>query len=118
MPAAHPVIVDMDDTGASREAPSNSNNKNSNRKGKVPPSGRKSAGRVAVKIMLNYATPKSPLLMRLFEQKKKQKKKAPPVGSARDFPCRPCVTRATKSPGHECASQDSKQSFLHVNLPG
>ncbi|KAM4066662.1 hypothetical protein HRG_012132 [Hirsutella rhossiliensis] len=39
--------------------------------------------------------------------KKKQTKKAPPVGSVRDFPCRPCVTRATKTPGHECASQDN-----------
>ncbi|KAM6504689.1 hypothetical protein FSOLCH5_015190 [Fusarium solani] len=39
--------------------------------------------------------------------KKKQTKKAPPIGSVRDFPCRPCVTRATKAPGHECASQDN-----------
>ncbi|KAL6405413.1 hypothetical protein AUP68_11167 [Ilyonectria robusta] len=40
-------------------------------------------------------------------QKRAQKKKAPPMGSARDFPCRPCVTRATKNPGHECVSQDN-----------
>ncbi|KAM4061014.1 hypothetical protein HRG_012938 [Hirsutella rhossiliensis] len=39
--------------------------------------------------------------------KKKQTKKAPPVGSVRDFPCCPCVTRATKTPGHECASQNN-----------
>lgn len=39
--------------------------------------------------------------------KKKQTKKAPPRGSVRDFPCRPCVTRATRAPGHECASQDN-----------
>ncbi|KAI3572394.1 hypothetical protein IWW34DRAFT_637523 [Fusarium oxysporum f. sp. albedinis] len=47
------------------------------------------------------------LLTRSSEQKKKQTKKAPPIGSVRDFPCRPCVTRATKAPGHECASQDN-----------
>ncbi|KAJ3455041.1 hypothetical protein MRS44_013641 [Fusarium solani] len=46
-------------------------------------------------------------LTRLFEQKKKQTKKVPPLGSVRDFPCRACVTRATKAPGHECASQDN-----------
>ncbi|KAM6505358.1 hypothetical protein FSOLCH5_014582 [Fusarium solani] len=63
-----------------------SQNQNSRDKGKVQPSGRKFAGRI---------------------MKKKQKKKAPPIGSARDFPCRPCVTRATKSPGYECASQDN-----------
>ncbi|KAH7118384.1 hypothetical protein EDB81DRAFT_733330 [Dactylonectria macrodidyma] len=39
--------------------------------------------------------------------KKKQTKKAPPRGSVRHFPCRPCVTRATRAPGHECASQDN-----------
>ncbi|KAF6527944.1 hypothetical protein HZS61_008246 [Fusarium oxysporum f. sp. conglutinans] len=65
-----------------------SQNQSSKDKGKVQPSGRKFAGRIM--------------------KKKKQKKKAPPIGSARDFPCRPCVTRATKSPGYECASQDSK----------
>ncbi|KXH44448.1 hypothetical protein CSAL01_07190 [Colletotrichum salicis] len=32
--------------------------------------------------------------------KKKQSKKAPPRGSARNFPYRQCVTRATKAPGH------------------
>ncbi|KAH6959908.1 hypothetical protein BKA56DRAFT_637393 [Ilyonectria sp. MPI-CAGE-AT-0026] len=50
------------------------------------------------------STAKRPLQIRLVEQKKK----APPVSSARDFPCHPCVTRATKNPGHECASQNSK----------
>ncbi|WAO97198.1 Hypothetical protein NCS54_01491200 [Fusarium falciforme] len=39
--------------------------------------------------------------------KKKQTKTAPPIGLVRDFPCRPCVTLATKAPGHECASQDN-----------
>ncbi|KAH8657238.1 hypothetical protein BGZ61DRAFT_594246 [Ilyonectria robusta] len=43
--------------------------------------------------------------------KKKQTKKAPPRGSVRHFPCRPCVTRATRAPGHECASQDSMLGF-------
>ncbi|SCO92697.1 uncharacterized protein FRV6_16825 [Fusarium oxysporum] len=65
-----------------------SQNQSSKDKGKVQPSGRKFAGRI-------------------MQKKKKQKKKAPPIGSARDFPCRPCVTRATKSPGYECASQDN-----------
>ncbi|EXL66793.1 hypothetical protein FOPG_17062 [Fusarium oxysporum f. sp. conglutinans race 2 54008] len=41
------------------------------------------------------------------EQKKKQSKKIPPRGSVRHFPCRQCVARASKSPGHECASQDN-----------
>ncbi|RYC77548.1 hypothetical protein BFJ63_vAg19577 [Fusarium oxysporum f. sp. narcissi] len=59
-----------------------SQNQSSKDKGKVQPSGRKFAGRIM--------------------------KKAPPIGSARDFPRRTCVTRATKSPGYECASQDSK----------
>ncbi|KAH8707324.1 hypothetical protein HC256_001549 [Beauveria bassiana] len=40
-------------------------------------------------------------------KRKQSTKKAPPIGSLRDFPCRPCVTRATKAPGHECASQDN-----------
>ncbi|KAH6881075.1 hypothetical protein B0T10DRAFT_411258 [Thelonectria olida] len=54
------------------------------------------------------STINGPLLIHLFEQKKRtQKKKAPPIGSARDFPCRPCVTRAAKSPGHECTSQNN-----------
>ncbi|KAH7187315.1 hypothetical protein DER44DRAFT_845065 [Fusarium oxysporum] len=39
--------------------------------------------------------------------KKKQSKKIPPRGSVRHFPCRQCVARASKSPGHECASQDN-----------
>ncbi|KAK1702949.1 uncharacterized protein BDZ83DRAFT_645130 [Colletotrichum acutatum] len=39
--------------------------------------------------------------------KKRQSKKTPPRGSVRHFPCRQCVTRATKAPGHECASQDN-----------
>ncbi|KAH6957553.1 hypothetical protein BKA56DRAFT_601910 [Ilyonectria sp. MPI-CAGE-AT-0026] len=47
------------------------------------------------------------MLTCLSEQKKKQTKKAPPRGSVRHFPCRPCVTRATRAPGHECASQDN-----------
>ncbi|RYP92962.1 hypothetical protein DL770_000922 [Monosporascus sp. CRB-9-2] len=40
-------------------------------------------------------------------QKKKQSKKVPPRGSVRYFPCRQCVARASKAPGHECASQDN-----------
>ncbi|KAH8720271.1 hypothetical protein HC256_000669 [Beauveria bassiana] len=40
-------------------------------------------------------------------KRKQPTKKAPPIGSQREFPCRPCVTRATKAPGHECASQDN-----------
>ncbi|RYC78533.1 hypothetical protein BFJ63_vAg18591 [Fusarium oxysporum f. sp. narcissi] len=40
-------------------------------------------------------------------KKKKQSKKIPPRGSVRHFPCRQCVARASKSPGHECASQDN-----------
>nr|CEG03918.1 unnamed protein product [Fusarium acuminatum CS5907] len=39
--------------------------------------------------------------------KKKQVKKVPPRGSVRHFPCRQCVARASKAPGHECASQDN-----------
>ncbi|KAH7303031.1 hypothetical protein B0I35DRAFT_447384 [Stachybotrys elegans] len=39
--------------------------------------------------------------------KKKQSKKVPPRGSVRHFPCRQCVARASKAPGHECASQDN-----------
>ncbi|KAM6505341.1 hypothetical protein FSOLCH5_014567 [Fusarium solani] len=77
-------------SGAAASVPAGgdpSQNQNSKDKGKVQPSGRKFAGRIM--------------------KKKKQKKKAPPIGSARDFPCRPCVTRATKSPGYECASQDN-----------
>lgn len=52
------------------------------------------------------STAKRPLLIHLFKQKKETQKKAPPIGSARDFPCRPCVTRATKSPGHDTAERD------------
>ncbi|KAH6951114.1 hypothetical protein BKA56DRAFT_606079 [Ilyonectria sp. MPI-CAGE-AT-0026] len=55
-------------------------------KGLIRPSTRKSTGKVT---------------------KKKKTKKVPPLGAVRDFPCRPCVTRATKAPGHECASQDN-----------
>lgn len=40
-------------------------------------------------------------------KKKKKVKRLPPLGPIRDFPCRPCVTRAVKAPGHECASQNS-----------
>ncbi|KAK3942887.1 hypothetical protein QBC46DRAFT_423972 [Diplogelasinospora grovesii] len=40
-------------------------------------------------------------------QKKRQKKKAPKKGTARAFPCRSCVTRAFKDPGHECVNQDN-----------
>ncbi|EJP66436.1 uncharacterized protein BBA_04376 [Beauveria bassiana ARSEF 2860] len=47
-------------------------------------------------------TPSKVTLMGLSMQKRKQPtKKAPPIGSQREFPCRPCVTRATKAPGHE-----------------
>ncbi|KAI7772508.1 hypothetical protein LZL87_014322 [Fusarium oxysporum] len=83
-----------------------SQNQSSKDKGKVQPSGRKFAGRIMVNSVSCYTAETATNI--LFEQKnKKQKKKAPPIGSARDFPCRPCVTRATKSPGYECASQDN-----------
>ncbi|KAH6952503.1 hypothetical protein BKA56DRAFT_504893, partial [Ilyonectria sp. MPI-CAGE-AT-0026] len=55
----------------------------------------------------SYSTINRPLLIHLFEQKKTQKKKAPPIGEARDFPCRPCITRAAVSPRHECTSQNN-----------
>ncbi|KAH7124545.1 hypothetical protein EDB81DRAFT_810992 [Dactylonectria macrodidyma] len=41
------------------------------------------------------------MLTCLSEQKKKQTKKASPCSSVRYFPCRPCVTRAIRAPGHE-----------------
>ncbi|KAH8656770.1 hypothetical protein BGZ61DRAFT_540865 [Ilyonectria robusta] len=78
-------MANVDAVRASGGLQSNSD-KIVNNKGRVQSSTRKSASKIT---------------------KRAQKKKAPPIGSARDFPCRPCVTRATKNPGHECASQDN-----------
>ncbi|KAL6406018.1 hypothetical protein AUP68_10576 [Ilyonectria robusta] len=80
MSTADPVAAGVDGVGAAGRGRPNSNDKNTR------PSARKSANKVT---------------------KKTQKKKAPPIGEARDFPCRPCVTRAAKSPGHECTSQNN-----------
>jgi hypothetical protein len=71
----------------------------------IQPSVRKPAAKVSVRsarlhMMLRMLTCPS-------EQKKKQVKKVPPRGSVRHFPCRQCVARPSKAPGHECASQDS-----------
>ncbi|KAL3952757.1 hypothetical protein ACCO45_012700 [Purpureocillium lilacinum] len=40
-------------------------------------------------------------------EEKEEGQEASPLGPIRDFPCRPCVTRAVKAPGHECASQNN-----------
>jgi len=71
----------------------------------IQPSFRKPTAKITVRSASPHA--KSRMLTCPSEQKKKQTKKAPPRGSVRHFPCRQCVTRATKAPGHECASQDS-----------
>ncbi|KAH6871321.1 hypothetical protein B0T10DRAFT_553417 [Thelonectria olida] len=80
------VMANVDAVHASGGLQSNGD-KIVNDRGRVQSSTRKSASKIT--------------------KKRAQKKKAPPIGSARDFPCRPCVTRATKNPGHECASQDN-----------
>ncbi|KAH7110445.1 hypothetical protein EDB81DRAFT_672056 [Dactylonectria macrodidyma] len=71
----------------------------------IQPSIRKPTAKITVRSASPHA--KSWMLTCPSEQKKKQTKKAPPRGSVRHFPCRQCVTRATKAPGHECASQDN-----------
>ncbi|EXU95783.1 hypothetical protein X797_011134 [Metarhizium robertsii] len=86
-------VVERARTGATTvaEAPDRDSDEKTTRdssgKRKAQPSAQATAGRIT--------------------KRKKQTKKDPPIGSARDFPCRPCVTRATKAPGHECASQNN-----------
>ncbi|KID81386.1 hypothetical protein MGU_11256 [Metarhizium guizhouense ARSEF 977] len=86
MPTTYPVDVSERATASMTEGGSRSRNIPIKRKRLFQPNVRKSPPQIT---------------------KKKKTKKAPPRGAVRDFPCRPCVTRATKSPGHECASQDN-----------
>jgi hypothetical protein len=76
----------------------------------IQPSVRKPAAKITVRSARPHT--KSRMLTCPSEQKKKQTKKAPPRGSIRHFPCRQCVARANKAPGHECASQNSNFGYL------
>ncbi|UNI16749.1 hypothetical protein JDV02_003157 [Purpureocillium takamizusanense] len=71
------------------------------------PSKMSSTANTRVSIGRARAAPSARATASKVTKRKQQIKKNPPVGSLRDFPCRPCVTRATKAPGHECASQNN-----------
>jgi len=105
MPTTDFVDVSETATASTTEGGSRGRNITIKRKGLSQPDVRKSPSKITVRSGGPRA--KRRLLIFLPKQKKKQTKKAPPRGAVRDFPCRPCVTRATKAPGHECASQDS-----------
>ncbi|KAH7010579.1 uncharacterized protein B0I36DRAFT_57304 [Microdochium trichocladiopsis] len=98
MPTVDPDIVSEtgDSLGRNAEA---------KRRRLIQPSLRKPAAKITVQSARPHT--KSRMLTCPSEQKKKQTKKAPPRGSIRHFPCRQCVARASKAPGHECASQNN-----------
>ncbi|KFA62765.1 hypothetical protein S40285_10797 [Stachybotrys chlorohalonatus IBT 40285] len=71
----------------------------------IQPSIRKPSAKITVRSARPHMKSGKPTCS--SAQKKKQSKKVPPRGSVRHFPCRQCVARASKAPGHECASQDN-----------
>ncbi|KAH6699485.1 hypothetical protein EV126DRAFT_423967 [Verticillium dahliae] len=98
MPTVNPDIVS--ETGGSLGR----NAEVQRRRRLIQPSVRKPAARITIRSARPLAKPR--MLTCPSEYKKKQMKKVPPRGSVRDFPCRQCVARANKAPGHECASQN------------
>ncbi|KAM9873609.1 hypothetical protein VDGL01_12318 [Verticillium dahliae] len=103
MPTVNPDIVS--ETGGSLGR----NAEVQRRRRLIQPSVRKPAARITIRSARPLAKPR--MLTCPSEYKKKQMKKVPPRGSVRDFPCRQCVARANKAPGHECASQNSTFEF-------